>query len=558
MLLACVLTGALGLGQCPPPDGPVLRVLVVSGDPAPGLDGVTLAPIDAQWSARSDVGFMSHLYGPGADEVRTQAVWVPGRRGTPRFVIAANDPLPGIGPEAIYGGSLAQLYLGPRGDAILSLPFRSAGLGTGLRVYGVVDREGGFEPLVWDLGPIPGLPGLAFQRLGFAIQSGVNRFGEFAFIDDVDGPDVDETNDHVLMGPLGEDRLAVIACDGDPAPTEAPDAVFLDLDTRFHGAPKVDDLRRVSFHANWGPPDGPERDGLFQSHPDGTIEALFLPGDDAPGTEPSVVFGRFGIAPVVSPAGALAFKGQLALGPDVSVNEADGIWVVEVPPRMPPWSQVRPGSPDPPRMRLAFREGDTPPGVSEDFYAFSIFPPYSVNDRGEVALTVDTANGVDSKWVVFRDGWEDREPIATEDDPMPGMPGTRIGIVGVNPTVNAHGDVWFGGTLLDDATGEDLGFFTAIAPVEGGGFLPVRIAAGSLIELAPGDAREVRGALVHLNDRRELLYEVVFTDNTRALLCTDVPRGSPLRFHPSRCGRWWSGAPRYAASPLDDLVGEVP
>lgn len=556
LLLASLLTGALGLGPCRPPDGAVLRVLAVSGDPAPGLRGVTLIGFDgAQWSARSDVGFIGPLRGPGADDIRTQAVWVPGRLGIPRFLIAGGDPVPGLGSETTFGGSLPQLYLGPRGHAVLSLPFRSQGLGAGLRVYGAVDPGGDLEPLVWDGGPIPGLPGLSFRSLGFSIQSGVNRFGEFAFIDEVEGLNVDETNDHLLMGPSGRAQLAVLARDGDPAPTGERNSVFLDLDTQFHGAPKVDDLRRVSFHANWGSPGGGERDGLFQSHPDGPIEGLFLPGDEAPGTDSGAVFRSFGDAPVVSPAGALAFRAQLLLGPEVGIDEADGIWVVEAPPPGFPWSSASSG---PPRVRLAFRQGETPPGVPEDFRAFSTFPPDSVNDRGQVALAVDTTNGVDSKWVVFRDGWEGREPIATEGDPVPGVPGARVGRLSIGPDVNAHGDVRFQGVLIDDATGEDLGLFTAIAPAEGGGFLPIGIASGSVIELTPGDAREVRRSRVVMNDRRELLYEVQFTDNTTALLCTDVPRGSPLRLRPSHCGRWWSTQPRYAASPLDDRVAEAP
>lgn len=548
ILLACVLGGALGTGHCPPPDGPVLRVLLVSGDPAPGLDGVTLGgPYDATWGPRSDLAFTSLLFGPGIDNLPpAPTVWVPGFGGTPRFVIAAKDPIPQIGPEVTFTGSLSQIYLGPRGEPILSLSFRWPGVGNGLRVYGAVDREGAFDPLVWAFGPVPGLPGLTFQPLSFAIQSGVNRFGEFAFSDGMAGPGVDETNDHVLLGPLGEDRLAIIARDGDPAPTDEPGAVFLDLDTRFHGAPKVDDLRRVSFHADWGLPGGPERGGLFQSHPDGTIEALFLPGDDAPGTEPRAVFGNFTRSPLVSPAGALAFSGFLAPGPGVSVFDDHGVWVVE------------PASSDPPRVRLAFREGDTPPGVPEDFRSYSNFEPNSINDRGDVVLKVKTTNGVElSREVLFRDGWEDRELIAMEGDPLPGMPGAQI-----EPTggfINAYGDVLFSGFLRDDATGEDLGIFWAIAPAEGGGFVQVNIPPGSLIEMAPGDVREVSRTIVRLNDRRELLFEV-YLDNgvSTALFCTDVPRGSPLRFHPSRCGRWRSGAPRYAASLLDDLVGEAP
>ncbi len=140
LLLVGILTGGVGFGQCPPPDGPVLRVLVVSGDPAPGLDGVSLVgPSGAQWGAWSDVGFFSQLHGPGADETRTQALWVPGR-GAPRFVVAEGDPVPGVGPEAFFGGSLPLHYLGPRGDAIVSLRFRSPALGWSRRLYGAVDR----------------------------------------------------------------------------------------------------------------------------------------------------------------------------------------------------------------------------------------------------------------------------------------------------------------------------------------------------------------------------------------------------------------------------------
>ncbi len=247
----------------------------------------------------------------------------------------------------------------------------------------------------------------------------------------------------------------------------------------------------------------------------GTGPALVVrSGQQAPGNKPGVVFGQIGADVGVDGAGGVAFWGELS-GPGIGVGNREGVW------------SDRGGT-----LAAVVRAGqtaDVPHGAV--FATFSRRP--MVNARGDVALVAyvaggDSTTGSNSAiWVFRADG--SRRLVVREGDAAPGGAEGVVFATFSDPVINDRGDVAFTATLR----GAGVTPQTAQALYFGGaerGLVP--IARSGEVVVVAGGSRTVREVLFgtgrpqaghgQFNSGATLLYELVFTDRSTALVKSEV------------------------------------
>ena len=175
--------------------------------------------------------------------------------------------------------------------------------------------------------------------------------------------------------------------------------------------------------------------------------------------------------------------------------------------------------------------------ITNSFFSPNLFEPVDLNNNGEVALDVATTAvaGTSNNSGVLKAGPSGIEIVAFEGDAAPGTAETFGAFSSVN--INDQGQVAFGARFGGSAT--PIFAFDGIFSTDPLGDVVSIITAGELLEVAPGDAREVLDlgfvAGAALNDLGDLVFRARFTDNSEGIFSASlattpvpVPAALPL------------------------------
>jgi hypothetical protein len=288
--------------------------------------------------------------------------------------------------------------------------------------------------------------------------------------------------------------LTAVALQGDPAPGTGGTFSF----PLTSGGPVINGAGDTAFIASIDPVSTVGR-GVFKES-GGTLTAVALQGDPVLGTNDR--FGQSLTGAVINGAGEVAFVGSFVGAPDEQgiFKESGGtLTAVALP-------------------------GDPAPGTSTTFRNFVGFPV--INGAGEVAFVGNFGTPDDEG--VFKESGGTLTAIALPGDPAPDTGGATFTDFG-GLVLNGAGEVAFTGNLSSGGTGAFV-YHPLTAQVE------KVLADGDMPKVAPGDAREVNTVLLlgpsgnqdgrqsGFNDGGQAALRVTFTDGSEAIVrATPVP-----------------------------------
>jgi hypothetical protein len=141
----------------------------------------------------------------------------------------------------------------------------------------------------------------------------------------------------------------------------------------------------------------------------GSLDAIALSGQPAPGMPPSVSFVSGFSAPVINARGDLIFLGRVA-GPSISESNDEGLWA------------YRHGA-----LSLVAREGaDIPGQPSGTMFTAFYRNTLHLSDAGRIVWMATAADAARSRLGIW--SWENGafSPVAQQNDPAPGFPGGTL------------------------------------------------------------------------------------------------------------------------------------
>lgn len=340
----------------------LLTLAFRAGDPAPGVGAGVLAgePGYPSINNAGDIAFQSDLVGTGVSAANDTGLWTTSA-GTPTLVAREGDTVQDIGPGTQFGN----FFTAPLFNDARQVAFRNTLTGTGVsnanRHAMFHGDSSSLELVAREDGPAPNLGPGVFHKYVNSVDT-LNADGTISFVNTLEGPNVNTDNQYVLWAG-GPDTLMPVMRAGDLAPGIGQDASFY--------APRRPDMNasgQIVFASTLTGSgiDSSNDIAIWTGTPD-ALDLVAREGDQAPGTEPGVLFSSFNPT-VIGGSGEVAFLGWLS-GPGVDASNDTGIWV---------------GGPD--SLTLIAREGDLAPGAGPDA-RFGSFKYPSINSRGQVAFT---------------------------------------------------------------------------------------------------------------------------------------------------------------------------
>jgi hypothetical protein len=431
------------------------RTLALTGDPAPGLEGLTfefLADPVLRPGSPAELIFWGDLAGAGVTPEDDGSVW---RLvdGAGSLVVREGDPAPY--DSDVRFAAFAWPALNVQGLIQFTASLVTPGIGaeTNLGIFRqaegprflVVAREGEASPgFGEDFIALPVAPFAADGSTGFAAAT-------------TNIPGAGVWSDHA-------GALSLVALRGDALPGMPDGAGAGYFDNPAQNA--AGDLAyRASIVEVMPEGDQVLGFGVYVSPGAGTPQALALTGQQAPGLPAGVVFGSPAISPVVFDDGSVAFWSSL-MGEGVDASNDAGIWT------------GMPGG-----LVLAAREGDAAPGTDAVFGALTATIVPAAGGKG--AFTAQLAGeGVtpETNASIWRLDGSEASLVAREGDPVPGLDGAVFHAFS-NLAPGDDGSVAFIAVLRGDSIepASNTGLFRADA-------------AGSIVMVArTGDAYDVRG-----------------------------------------------------------------
>jgi hypothetical protein len=264
-------------------------------------------------------------------------------------------------------------------------------------------------------------PDVNFSDFGVGKSVMINAAGQAAFLATLSGTGVNSTNDSGIWSE-GSGALGLVVREGDAAPGTEPGVVYL-----FFGSnnnPVFNDAGQTAFYGSLtGPGIVPGNAAGIWSEGAGSLALVARSGDQAPGTDPGVVFtntissySRF------NDAGQVAFASRLT-GPGVTTANEFGIW------------SEGGGSLD-----LVAREGDQAPGTALGVVYDGSLGVSGINGAGQVVLG-------DSGAGIWSGGTGALSLVAHTGDVVLGTGGEFNGFSGLT-AINDAGQTAFKGFLF--------------------------------------------------------------------------------------------------------------
>lgn len=484
--------------------GPRLTRLLGTGDPVPGLPGITIDSFRHPACIDNDgnIGVVAVLEGPGVNPLNNRAL-LTGAPGNYSVLLRQRSPAPGLEPDTVRF-LVEKTAMALSGHVAYSAPLESG-------YFGIFSgRPDDFQSILTSGDPPPGIndPDLYLLAGGYGLY--VGPAGHVAFGENLGGPGVDTTNNSAFWTQLEPGGpLSLVSREGDQAPGYAPGVVRVG-DQPLGGRPNA--RGEVTFtHFLDGPGiDSTNNQAIWSGRP-GEVTVRVRKGDPAPQAGAGVSFN--------------GFFGFMEQGPDAIVFDSvlTGIGVNSTNDRAV-WTESG-GSID-----LVAREGQQAPGLGAN-QVFDSFWPYQFNEAGALISSHVRGDGIDGSndqgvWL-SRNGtlellvWDGDPPVI--DDP-----GVTLDHVLAVPsvTMNARGDVVLAARLvgpgLDDsnnravwARGYDSDDWFIVG--RSGDVLDGRVIAGINYDDVLGEGG------MGLNDNGELLVGIVFTDGTSAQYMVRIP-----------------------------------
>ncbi len=472
------------------------RTVVLTGQPAPGLAGVTFAAVtDPRINASGQVAFWAALAGTGVTTSNDGSIWSD-RSGSLALILREEDQIPTGAPR--FYGAFPWPAFNDAGELALTASFYDANPPPDPTTLGIFreDSIGFFLVEAIEGSAAPGLGSTPFSNLPPVEFNGA---GHIAF----------NANRGVGVWANTGMGLSLMAKSGDALPGLQPN--FLG----HLNEPLVNPTGTIAFTGTLfdnpalsGQPDGA---GLVSTHPLGP-QGVTQTGAPAPGTPGTfTVFGP----PRLNDESNIAIWGAI-VGPGVTgVNDA-GIWV-----------NPAVGQPGP---RL--REGDPAVGVPGSVFFTSFSPHVAFNDARHLAVravvygdnvTTGSNSGI---WLARHNG--STFLVAREGDQVPRLPAGVLYSGFDDPHLNVGTQLVFlarlRGTGVTTANNVALVATDRPAPSASGppGRLYPVLRTGDTLEVAPGDHRIIEQILFEdrgpssgrsgLNADGRLIVKLVFKD----------------------------------------------
>jgi hypothetical protein len=303
-----------------------LKLVVRDGVPAPGAEpGVEFSLINSTLSGprindSGKIAFHSGLQGSGVVATNNAGIWSDGKGNSLELVALEGNAAPGA--SAKFGslldpfsgialnnnGQTAFLasLTGPGVNNTNDLSIWSEGRGNGLEL---VAREGNLAP------------GTSANFSDFVIigAPSLNDFGQLAFLAELTGPGVDNTNERGIWRDAGGNGLQLVARNGDPAPGTSD---------RFFGhvnSPQISSQGHLVFTSTLVGADlidSSTHESIWRVDSSNGLELVIQTGAPAPGTDAN--FSRV-YGPGLNSNGQIAFAGILT-GDGINNSNRFGFW----------------------------------------------------------------------------------------------------------------------------------------------------------------------------------------------------------------------------------------
>lgn len=437
-----------------------LRTVALSGEQAPGApSGVAFAGFE-QVAINSSGQVAFRAYSPESTDSGegTVGVWSEGA-GALALVARSGDVAPG-GPAEVTYSNIGGPLISSTGAVAFAATVEGRGV-TEADNYGVWSEAPGALSLVARTGDqAPGAAdGVVFDTFSQLILGGG---GHAAF-------SATQSNGYSGIWSEGHGAVAPVARGGDPVPGMSDGMTFLSVLSH-----SINSDGHTTFSGVVGGNGVGARDGVVGVWSDrsGTLEAVALPGDPAPGVADGVTFARFANPTPNYPVRS-AYQGFLS-GDGVNGANNHGIWA------------DHDGA-----LALVARAGDAAPGTESDVHFDDLGLPLA-NTAGETAFTASVAGaGVDA--TNDQGIWSGRsgalELVARNGDPAAGVPAGAVFEQFLAFSLNAAGSVAFVGRLTGEGidSGNDLGIWAQ----DRAGALRLVARVGESLQVAPGDHRTI-------------------------------------------------------------------
>ncbi len=381
--------------------GGAIKSVVREGDRAPGTgDGVRYERITEHvYNQDGHLTFNAYLSGPGVNSTNAEGIWLK-CDGPAGLVIRTGDRAPGT-EEGVAYQRLSSLHLNNSGQVAFAGSLTGPGI-VGANNHGIwLQDDGVLQQVVRTGDAAPGTePGTVFDRLNFL---GMTSTGRVAFEGGLIGPDVIRPNDGGIWID-GEMGSQLIVREGDPAPDTKAGVTFTGIALSVNGAGQP---ALTSFLSGT---DAVYDEGIWTER-DASMRLVARTGEQAPGLEENVAFGRFSLV-LINSTGQLAFWSTLT-GPGVDSTNDTAFW------------QATDGV-----ARLVVRAGDPIPNMAEGTVLGGFFDIPIVNGAGQIAFDghvtgpgIDPSNPPSGIWVtsptgdpmlIIRDG----DLFDVNDDPL--------------------------------------------------------------------------------------------------------------------------------------------
>lgn len=353
-----------------------LKMLVRTGEPAPGTGANFLAFGGGKSNGFSQTVFQGFLTGNGAetiDSTNNRGIFRELGSNGISLVARLGDVAPGASDDVKFARfERRSLAIDQFGHVAFSASLLGIGVddSNDIGIYRQVDsiglmqiaREGDLSP-----GTEAGV------RFGSFDVPAFNDSGNSAFLSELLGAGVDRANDEAIYSEGGGNGLALFAREGDVVPEVGPGVTFGDsiFNSRVFGSPAINNNGELAFRGTLtGPGISNGNSGIFSGVGGNKLRLVARTGNPATGTGTNVNFDGFSSPILINDEGKTAF-GAFLTGSNVDGTNNFGVF-----------------SEGMGELKLVARKGDQAPGT-EPGVSFRDFETPILNSRGQIAFFAD-------------------------------------------------------------------------------------------------------------------------------------------------------------------------
>lgn len=399
------------------------RTVALSGEIAPGTGGGAL--FDSFSSViineSGQAAILGRIFGAQVDTTNNEGIWTEG--GGPLDIVArAGDLAPNTESDTRFDNFVVPTMFSNTGKIAFTARLNGPNIDTNRE--GIWSETDGGLKIIARLGE--SAPGTAagVEFIGNIGIHGVADNGDVLVGGELSGPGVNASNNRGFWSSGPHGPLELFLRRGDPAPGQDPGVTF-----RTIYSPRVSANGTLAFSALMAGVPLDTRSSFWLGSPE-SISLIVREGDQAPGTDPGVLFDTFSFTPpAINNAGQVSFQSNLT-GAGVDSTNSRGIW------------SNGSGS-----LELIARAGDTPPGTDPSVEFLGFNSP-KINQSGETAFRSSisgTGLGFTSEEGYWAEQGGELNLIVRTGDAAPDpVPGTYFNALrSLTPFFNSNGQMAF-------------------------------------------------------------------------------------------------------------------